>query len=83
MSNVTKSENKFPRDLEIVTLNQVRLLNQVPLNQVKLTLQKPVKIWDQRNLDVKSEMLLNQVTKRRLSTVSTYIVLSSDWRRGR
>ena len=31
------------------------------LNQVKLTLQKPVKIWDQRNLDVKSEMLLNQV----------------------
>ena len=46
-------------------LNQVWMLNQVLLNRVKLSLQKPVKIWDQRNLDVKSEMSLNQVTKRR------------------
>ena len=58
-------EKKLPRDLEIATLNQVWLLYQVSLNQVKLTLQKPAKIWDQRNLDVKSEMSLNQVTKRR------------------
>ena len=34
-----------------MTLNQVWLLYQVSLNQVKLTLQKSVKIWDQRNLD--------------------------------
>ena len=60
-----KQEIKVKRDLEIVTLNQVWLLYQVLLNQVKLTLQKPAKIWDQRNLDVKSEMSLNQVTKRR------------------
>ena len=56
---VTKSGKKNPRDLKIATLNQVWLLNQVLLNQVKFTLQKPVKIWDQRNLDVKSEMSLN------------------------
>ena len=58
-------DKKFHRDLKIATLNQVWLLYQVLLNQVKLTLQKPAKIWDQRNLDVKSEMSLNQVTKRR------------------
>ena len=58
-------EKKLQRDLKIVTLNQVWLLYQVSLNQVKLTLQKPAKIWDQRNLDVKSEMSLYQVTKRR------------------
>ena len=62
---VTKSGKKIPRDLEKATLNQVWLLYQVLLNQVKLTRQKPTKIWDQRNLDVKSEMSLNQVTKRR------------------
>ena len=48
-------EKKFQRDLKIVTLNQVWLLYQVLLNQVTLTLQKPEKIWDLRNLDVKSE----------------------------
>ena len=53
------------RDLEIATLNQVWMLYQMLLNQVKLTLQKPAKIWDLRNLDVKSEMTLNQVTKMR------------------
>ena len=63
--NVTKSGKKNPRDLKIATLNQVWLLYQVSLNQVKLALQKPANIWDWRNLDVKSEMLLNQVTKRR------------------
>ena len=41
------------------------MLNQVLLNQVKLTLQKPEKIWDQRNIAAKSEMSLNQVTKMR------------------
>ena len=56
---------KISRDLKIVTLNQVWMLYQVSLNQVKLTSQKPAKIWDQRNMDVKSEMSLNQVTKRR------------------
>ena len=65
MSNVTKSGKKFPRDLELVTLNQVWLLYQVSLNQVKSTLQKSTKIWDQRILDVKSEMSLDQMTKRR------------------
>ena len=60
-----KWEKNVKRDLEIVTLNQVWLLYQVLLNQVKLTLQKPSKIWDQRNLDVKSKMSLNQVMKRR------------------
>ena len=65
MSNVTKSEKKIPRDLEIATLNQVWLLYQVSLNQVKIILQKPTKIWDQRKLDVKSEMSLNWVTIRR------------------
>ena len=65
MSNVIKPEKNFPRDLELVTLNQVWLLYQVSLNQVKLTLQNAAKIWDQRTLDVKSEMSLNQVTKRR------------------
>ena len=63
-------EKKIPRDLEIATLNQVWLLYQVSLNQVKITLQKPTKIWDQRKLDVKSEMLLNQVTIRRQFTVT-------------
>ena len=62
---VTKSGNKISRDLKIVTLNQVWPLYQVSLNQVKLALQKPAKIWDQTNLDVKSEMSLKQVTKRR------------------
>ena len=65
MLNVIKSGKKMSRDLEIPTLNQVWLLYQVSLNQVKLALQKRAKIWDQRNLDVKSEMSLNQVTKRR------------------
>ena len=65
MLNVIKSGKKLSRDLEIPTLIQVWLLYQVPLKQVKLTLQKPIKICDQRNLDVKSEMSLNQVTKRR------------------
>ena len=55
---------KIPRDLKIMTLNQVCLLYQVSLNQVKLTLQMPAKIWDRRNFDIKSKMLLNQVTKR-------------------
>ena len=63
--NVTKSGKKISKDWKIATLNQVWLLYQVSLNQVKLTLQKPAKIWDQRNLDVKSKMLLNQATKRR------------------
>ena len=45
-NNVTKSGKKYPRDLKIVTLNQVWLLYQVLLNQIKLTLQKPAKIWD-------------------------------------
>ena len=63
-----KREKNVKRDLEIVTLNQVWLLYQVLLNQVKLTLQKPSKIWDQRNLDVKSEMSLHQV-KRSLNQV--------------
>ena len=58
-------EKKFSRDLKQVILNLIWLLYQVSLNQVKLALQKPAKIWDQRNLDVKSEMSLNQVTKRR------------------
>ena len=57
-------EKKLQRDLKIVTLNQVWLLYQLSLNQVKLALQKPAKIWDQQNLDVKLEMSLNQVTKR-------------------
>ena len=65
MSMSLNQEKKFSRDLKIVTLNQVWLLYQVSLNQVKLTLQKPAKIYDQRNMDVKSKMLLNQVTKRR------------------
>ena len=51
-----------------MTVNQVWPLYQVSLNQKKLTLQKPIKIWDQRNLDVKSEMSLNQATERREST---------------
>ena len=61
--NVTKSGKKISRDLKKVNLNQVWLLYQVSLNQVKLTLQKPAKIWDQRNLDVKSKISFNQVTK--------------------
>ena len=65
MSMSLNQEKKSSTDLENATLNQVWLLHQVLLNQVKLTLQKPAKIWDQRNLDVKSEILLNQVTKRR------------------
>ena len=65
MSVSLNQEKKLLEDLKIVTLNQVWLLYQVSLNQVKLTLQKPAKIWDQRNLDVKSEMSLNQVTIRR------------------
>ena len=63
--NVTKSGVKISEGPETVTLDQVWLLYQVLSNQVKLTLQKPAKIWDQRNMDVKSEMSLNQVTKRR------------------
>ena len=58
-------EKEFQRDLKKVTLNQVWVLYQVSSNQVKLTLEKHAKIWDQRNLDVKSKMSLNQVTKRR------------------
>ena len=65
MSVSLNQEKKLLEDLKIVTLNQVWLLYQVSLNQEKLVLQKPVRIWDQRNLDVKSEMSLNQVTKRR------------------
>ena len=39
-------EMSMSGDLKIVTLNQVWLLNQVSLNRVKLTLEKPIKIWD-------------------------------------
>ena len=63
--NIIKSGKKCLKDLEIATLDQVWLLYQVSLYEVNLTLQKPAKIWDQRTLDVKSEMSLYQVTKRR------------------
>ena len=71
--NVTKSGKNILKDLKIVTLNQVWLLYQVLLNRVKSTLQKHTKIWDHRNLDVKSEMSLNQMTKRQQSTLYIYI----------
>ena len=43
---------------KIASLNQVFTVNQMSSNRVKLALWKPVKILDQRNLVVKSEMLL-------------------------
>ena len=48
-------------DQKRAPVNQIWLWNQVLLNQEKLTLQKPIKIWDQGILAAKSEMLLNQV----------------------
>ena len=42
----------------------------------KISIKKPVKIWDQRNLDVISKVSLNQVTKRRWTTV---FPLFSGW----
>ena len=41
----------------IAPVNQVLLLNQVLLNQKKLTLQRPMKVWDQSIMAAKTEML--------------------------
>ena len=55
---IKRGEKSRSTQLKIASINKVFTLNQMSLNRVQLALWKPVKIFDQRNLVVKSEMLL-------------------------